>query len=141
MNKYRNPDSSIIGAEGMGFNEGTRIEEDIEFEDYGVFTNDNTYSITFNPYYNRPKIKIHQQESVRPPKSNQHITKPSVEPPVQMTDNWQYIRNDKAPRAPILPPYLKKPAKEQIQGAMNEKDKGNIIYGPQHKVNIENINY
>ena len=123
------------------FNEGTKTEHTVGFNHFGIFSNDNTYAVTFNPYYNRPPMKYMENKPVRPPKSNQHRTKPSIEPPVQMTDNWQYLRNDRAPKAPILPPYLKKPLKEPIQGAMNEKDKGRVIYGPQHKVKIENIIY
>ncbi len=142
MNKYRNPDSSIIGAEGEMFNEGTKTEHTIGFNHFGIFSNDNTYAITFNPYYNRPPIKYMENKPVRPPKSNQHRTKPLHEPPVSITDGGYYLKKDKAPKAPILPSYLKKPEKiGEIQGKANEKDKGNVIYGPQHKVKIENIIY
>ena len=128
MNQYRHPDAVIVGTEGQMFNQGAQIEANIDFEDYGVFTNDNTYSITFNPYYNRPKIKVIQQETVKRPKMGQRITKPSIEPPCSITENGMILRNDFVKEAPVLPPYLNKPLKEPIQGSSKEQDKGPINY-------------
>ena len=43
MNQYWNPYSVI--------NHAAQIEKEIKSKDYSVFTNDNTYSISINPYY------------------------------------------------------------------------------------------
>ena len=117
MNKYVNPNATTIGGEGMAWNEGTQIDKQIEFNHYGIFSNDNTYAITFNPYINRPPTKYLQQQTTKPPHTNQRITKINVEPPSSLTDGNQYIVNDKVNNPPLLPPYLQKPENlGEIQG-------------------------
>ena len=41
MNKYRNPNSTTVGTEGSMFNEGTKTEKNIEYNHFGIFSNDN----------------------------------------------------------------------------------------------------
>lgn len=142
MNKYRNPNSSIVATEGAMYNEGTKMEKKIDFNHYGIFSNDNTYAVTFNHKINRPPIKYFQNIPVKPPPSNQHITKPLHEPPVAITDGGYYLRKDKAKKAPELPPYLKKAEKlGEIQGKANEKNKGRIYYYKPHICNEKRIHY
>lgn len=142
MNKYRNPNSTTVGAEGAMFNEGTKTEKTIEFNHFGIFSNDNTYAVTFNPKINRPPTKYMENKPVKPPKSNQHKTKPLHEPPVSITDGGYYLKKDKAPKAPILPPYLKKPEKlGEIQGRADERNKGRIGYFKPINVKQANIHY
>lgn len=132
-----------VGAEGTMFNENVKIEKEMEqFNHYGIFSNDNTYAVMFNPKINRPPMKYFDNKPVRPPPSKQHITKPLHEPPVAITDGGYYLRKDKAPKAPELPVYLKKPEKlGEVQGLAQEKEKGRVIYGPTKKVKITNIVY
>lgn len=132
-NNYRSPETEIVGAEGMMVNEGTITDHNIEFNDYGIFANDNTYPVTFNPYFNRPKTVIIEQKPVRRPPWNEHRTKTYNEPPVSMTDGMFYLHNAEAKPPPLLPVHLKKPEDlAKIQGLAKEYNKGNIIYGPTH---------
>ena len=142
MNNYKNPHSTTIGTEGAMFNEAMKMEKKIDFNHYGIFSNDNTYAVSFNPNINRPPMKYFQNKPIKPPHTNQHITKPINEPPVSITDGGYFMKKDKPKEPPLLPPYLKKPEKlGEVQGKAHEKDKGQIIYGPKHKVKIENIVY
>ncbi len=142
MNKYRNPNSTTVGTEGAMFNEGTKTEKHIDFNHYGIFSNDNTYAVTFNQNINRPPTKYFENKPVRPPKSNQHVTRVSVEPPVSLTDGGYYLKNDKTKKPPILPPYLKKPEDPNIiQGKAEEKNKGNIYYYKPTKIKENKIHY
>lgn len=79
---------------------------------------------------------------MKPPPTNQHITKPLHEPPVAITDGGYYIKKDKANKPPLLPPYLKKPEKlGEIQGRANEKNKGNIDYYKPQQLTEKRIHY
>ena len=142
MNRYKDPNSSTVGAEGTMFNQATRTEKQIEYNHYGIFANDNTYAITFNPYINRPPTKYMADKPVKPPPSNQHITKPTVEPATSITDGGFYLKNNKTKKPPLLPPYLNKPEElGEIQGRAYEKDKAQIIREPNRKVKFETILY
>lgn len=142
MSNYRNPYSKTVGAEGTMFNENTKTEMQVDFNHYGIFSNDNTYAVTFNPKINRPPTKYFQDKPVKPPPSNQHITKPLHEPPVSITDGGYYIKKDKADKPPLLPVYLKKPENlGEIQGIANEKNKGNIGYYKPQKLTEKRIHY
>ena len=136
MNNYKNPNASIIGVDGLMFNQATILEQDIEYEDYGVFSNNNTYSVTFNPNINRPKIKVFQQEIIKRPKLNEPPIKTYTEPCVSITENGFYLTNSKCSDPPILPPYLQKPLNEKIQGTTNETDKSPLGYYKQHKIDF-----
>lgn len=141
-NKYKSPFSEIVGREGEMYNEATMTNPNLHFQHFGIFANDNTYAVTFNPLINRPFTKIMEHKPVRPPPTNQHITKPICEPPVSMTDSQFYLNNAKAITPPILPPYLKMPQDlARIQGLAKENNKGSIIYGPTHTVTTNNIIY
>ena len=142
MNKYGKPNSTTVGAEGTMFNEGTKTEKTIEFNHFGIFSNDNTYAVTFNQRINRPPTKYMENKPVKPPKSNQHNTRPLHEPTVSITVGVYYFKKDKAPKAPILPPYLKKPEKlGEIQGRADERNKGRIGYFKPINVKQANIHY
>lgn len=133
MNNYRSPETEIVGREGQMYNEATITDHNIEFNDFGIFANDNTYAVSFNPYYNRPKTKYIEQKPVRRPPWNQHRTKTYNEPPVSMTDGMFFMKNDSVKPPPLLPVHLKKPQDlARIQGLAKEHNKGNIIYGPTH---------
>ena len=137
MNKYRPANTTIVGASGQMTGEGAKHDRTIDYNHFGIYANDNTYAVTFNPHYNRPPTKIIEQKPIKQPPSNQHITKPIVEPPTSMTDGKVYLNNATANKPPLLPPYLNKPEDlARIQGLANEKDKGNIKYGPAHKNTI-----
>ena len=118
-NRYRSPNANIVGATGQMYNEATKIEKKIDNKDYGLFANDNTYSVTFNPYINKPQTKYIQNiPSKQPPQANQNITKPLHEPCVGITDGGFYIHEAKVKSAPLLPPYLNMPTDEaKIQGS------------------------
>ena len=136
-NDYRSVFSEIVGREGMMYNEATIKKKDIKFQHFGIFSNDNTYAVTFNPYINRPETKVFEHKPVRRPPTNQHITDHKHEPPVSMTDAKYYIHTGRAKTPPVLPKYLKKPEKYgNVQGRAHEKEKGNVIYGPEHKVYV-----
>lgn len=142
MNNYKNPESTTVGTEGTMFNENMKREKEVDYNHYGIFSNDNTYAVMFNPRINRPPIKYFENKPVRPPPSKQHITKPLHEPPVAITDGGYYLRKDKAPKTPKLPPYLKKPEKlGEIQGLACEKDKANVIREKNYTLKTENIIY
>ena len=142
MNNYKNPNSKSIGIEGAMYNENMKTEKDVVFNHYGIFSNDNTYAVTFNHKINLPPTKYFENKPVKQPPSNQHITKPLHEPPVCITDGGYFIRKDKASKPPELPPYLKKPEKlGEIQGKANEKNKGRIYYYKPQKLNLKNIHY
>ena len=137
MNKYRPANTTIVGASGQMTGEGAKHDRTINYNHYGIFANDNTYAVTFSPYINRPPTKIIEQKPIKPPQTNQHITKPLHEPPTSMTDAKFYLNNASADKPPLLPPYLNKPEDlGRIQGLANEKDKGNVLYGPAHKNTI-----
>ena len=142
MNNYKNPYSKTVGTEGAMFNEATKTEMQVDFNHYGIFSNDNTYAVTFNPKINRPPTKYFQDKPVKPPLSNQHITKPLHEPPVTITDGGYFIKKDKAEKPPLLPVYLKKPENlGEIQGRADEKNKGNIHYYKPQKLTEKRIHY
>lgn len=135
MNRYKDPNSSTVGTEGLMYNQATKTEKKIDYNHYGIFSNDNTYAVTFNPYINLPPTKYMTDKPVKPPPSRQRITKPTAEPAVALTDAGYLIKNDKSKKPPLLPPYLNKPEKlGEIQGRANEKDKSNIIYSKPQKV-------
>mgnify|MGYP001104307027 CR=1 FL=1 len=141
-NNYKSANSEIVGREGMMYNEATEKIKVINYPHHGIFSNDNTYAITFNVELNRPPTKFKEHKPVRPPHSNEHRTKGLHEPPVGFTDNFQYLHYDRVKPPPLLPPYLKKPEDlARIQGLSNEPNKGEIIYGPTHRVNVSNIVY
>ena len=98
MNRYRDPNSSTVGAEGTMYNQATRTEKTLNYNHYGIFANDNTYAVMFNPYINRPPTKYMTDKPVKPPPSKQHITKPTTEPATSITK-----------QPPLLPPYLTNP--------------------------------
>ena len=141
-NNYRSPDTEIVGREGQMFNEATLTDRTIEFEDFGIFANDNTYPVTFNPMYNRPKTKNLEYEDVRRPLLGERTTRPVNEPPVALTDGMFYLNNAQCKPPPVLPPYLQKPEDlAKIQGLAREYEKGNIIYGPTHEHTVTHIIY
>ena len=141
-NDYRSPHAEIVGREGMMFNEATMKNKDIEFQHFGVFSNTNTYSVTFNPFINRPPTQIiEHDEPVRFPDTREHITKPLHEPPVSITDGgfYRHIGQHDKP-VPLLPKYLKKPEPPAMQGRAREYNKQDIRYGPtQHVITQNNI--
>lgn len=142
MNKYKNPNSSTVGATGQMFNEATKTEQNINYNHFGIFANDNTYAITFNPYINRPPTKYIQHIPVKPPPTDEHITKTYNEPPTSLTDGRQYLNNSKSKPPPLLPPYLNKPEDlGVIQGNTDERNKSNIIYNKPININKRNIHY
>lgn len=127
-NRYRSPNSTITATTGQMWNEATRTERNVNFNHYGIFSNDNTYPVTFNPYVNRPPTRIIENKPINLPPAKQHITKPTIEPPVSLTDSLQYMKNDYAKPPPLLPPYLSKPSKEVMQGATDERNHLQIAY-------------
>ena len=142
MNKYKNPNSTTVGVSGCMVNENMRTEKQINYNHYGIFANDNTYAITFNPYINRPPTKQMTHYPIKPPPTNQHITRTYNEPPVSLTDGKTYLNNAASNAPPILPPFLNKPEDlATIQGLADEKNKGTIQYGPTHTINQTNIVY
>ena len=141
-NNYKSANSEIVGREGQMYNEATETNKQIKYQHYGIFTNTNTYAVTFNPMINRPETKYIENKPVRRPPEKQHMTKGLHEPPVSMTDGQYYIHHGHIKAPPLLPPYLKKPEKlGEVQGLAYEKNKGNVIYGPKHKVIVENNIY
>ncbi len=142
MNKYRSPNTKIVAGDGLMYNQATKIEKDIKYQHYGIYSNDNTYAVTFNPYINRPPTKFMQTESVRMPPSDQHITKPVCEPPVALSDSRMYLNNAQARPAPVLPPYLNKPEDlGRIQGLCDKRLKEYVIYGPTTTIKTQKIQY
>ena len=142
MNRYRDPNSSTVGAEGTMYNQATRTEKTLNYNHYGIFANDNTYAVMFNPYINRPPTKYMTDKPVKPPPSKQQITKPTTEPATSITDGGYYLKNNKTKKPPLLPPYLTNPEDlGAIQGRANEKDKSNIMYTKQQKVYQTHTNY
>lgn len=141
-NDCRSPQAEIVGREGMMFNQATMKKKDVPYQHFGIFSNDNTYAVTFNPFINRPPTtKIQPSKPVRFPDTQEHTTKPVNEPPVSMTDGGFYRHVGKVKPAPLLPVFLKKPEKPQIQGRAQEEDKGNIIYGPTQRIITQNNVY
>ena len=141
-NNYNSPNAEIVGREGQMYNEATETNQHVKYVHYGIFANTNTYAVTFNPMINRPETKYFQHQPIKRPPENQHRTKGLHEPPVSMTDGQYYLHHGQVKAPPLLPPYLKKPEKlGEMQGLAHEKDKGNIIYGPTHKVIVENNIY
>ena len=142
MNKYKNPNSTTVGVSGCMVNENMKTEKQINYNHYGIFANDNTYAVTFNPYINRPPTKQMIHYPIKPPPTNEHITKTYNEPPVSLTDGKVYLNNATSNTPPLLPPHLNKPEDlTKIQGLANEKNKGRIQYGPTHIVDKKNIIY
>lgn len=136
-NNYKSPSTEIAGREGQMYNQATITERKVPFYDHGVFSNDNTYAVTFNPYLNRPKTKFMEFETIKLPRPLEHTTKPLHEPPVALTDGKYYLHCPTAKRPPVLPPYLKQPEDlSKIQGLCRENDKGYVIYGPTHQNTI-----
>lgn len=132
-NNYKSPQTEIAGREGYMYNQATITDRVIKYPHYDIFSNDNTYAVTFNPFLNRPDTKIWEHETVKLPRPLEHTTKPLHEPPVVITDGKYYMHLPKAEAPPLLPPYLKQPEDlGKIQGLTREKDKGNVIYGPTH---------
>lgn len=141
-NDYKSSNIEIVGREGMMYNEATEKTKRVNYPHYGIFANTNTYAVTFNPMVNRPPTLMRENRPVRPPPSNEHITKITAEPPVFMTDGRHYMHYVKPQKTPLLPPYLQKPEPlGQIQGRAQEKNKADIIYGPRHQVHITNNVY
>ena len=141
-NNYRSPNAEIVGREGMMYNEATMKVTPIPNHPYGIFSNTNTYAVTFNPHINKPPTLKMENKPVRRPNNREHITIGEHEPPVSLTDGQYYLHYGKTKAAPVLPPYLKKPEKlGNIQGLMNQKDNGNVIYGPTHQVTVVNNVY
>ena len=142
MNRYRDPNSSTVGAEGTMYNQATRTEKTLNYNHYGIFANDNTYAVMFNPYINRPPTKYMTDKPVKPPPSKQQITKPTTEPATSITDGGYYLKNNRTKKPPLLPPYLTNPEDlGEIQGRAYEKDKSNIMYTKQQKVYQTHTNY
>lgn len=142
MNKYRNANTTIVGGEGMMYNQATEIVKKVDYPHYGIYSNDNTYAVTFNPQINRPPTQIIQSEVVKPPHTNQHITKPVCEPPVALSDSRMYLNNAQARPAPVLPPYLNKPEDlGRIQGLCDKRLKEYVIYGPTTTIKTQKIQY
>ena len=52
------PQAEIVGREGMMSNEATIKNKDIQYQHFGVFSNTNSYSVTFNPFINRQPSQI-----------------------------------------------------------------------------------
>ena len=137
-NDYKSPNAEIVGREGVMYNENTEKVRFIKGKHYGIFSNDNTYAVTFNPKVNLPPTIVRENKPVRPPPTNQHTTKGLHEPPVSLTDGKHYIHHGYVKKPPLLPPYLKKPEDlARIQGLADENNKGSIIYGPKHSVIIK----
>ena len=142
MNKYKNPNSTAVGTAGQMVNENMKTEKQINYQHYGIFANDNTYAVTFNPQINRPPTKHMTHYPIKPPPTNQHITITYNEPPASLTDGKVYLNNAAANAPPIIPPYLNKPEDlATIQGLADEKNKGRVIYGPTHIIKQKNIVY
>lgn len=142
MNKYKNPNSTTIGTTGCMYNESTTTNEDVEYNHYGIYSNDNTYAVTFNPHINRPPTKNMPHYPVRPPPTDEHMTLTQNEPPVSMTDGMHYLNNATTLPPPLLPPYLNKPQDlAAIQGLANERDKANLIYTKPANISFKNIHY
>ena len=127
-NKYKSVNSVIVGAEGKMHNENTQTIKNISKLDCGLFANDNTYAITFNPYLNQPDYKIIPEEHKKLEKTRQHITKPLNEPPTIITDNGKFIRKTHLPPTQFKPKYQKRENKNMIQGTCSEVFNTNIIY-------------
>lgn len=141
-NDYKSSNIEIIATEGMMYNEATLKRYTIPYEDHGIFRNDNTYAVTFNHDINRPIYYYFKLKPVRLPQTNEHTTKLTTEPPVCMTDGQYYIHSPRVKPPPMLPPYLGR-AEDYglLQGRAQERDKADIVYGPKHKVVVENIVY
>lgn len=146
MNKYacayKNPNSNIVGTSGQMYNEATKIEKNINYEDFGIYTNDNTYAVTFNHSINRPATKQLPEVKIKPPTTSQQVTKTFNEPPVALTENKIYFNNSSVKKPPLLPPYLNKPEDEGlIQGRTNGFNNGNIVYNHKNTINYKNLVY
>lgn len=142
MNKYKSPISTTFGTTGCMYNESTITMKDIEYNHYGLYANDNTYAVTFNPHINRPPTTYIPHNPVRPPQTNEQMTITQNEPSVSMTDGMHYLNNATSKPPPYLPPYLNRPDDQPtIQGLADEKNKANLIYFKPHNVNIKNIHY
>ncbi len=141
-NNYKSSNVEILGREGMMYNEATEKIRNINYPHHSIFSNDNTYAITFNVEMNRPPTKYKEHKPVRQPSTNEYRTRGLHESPVNLTDNLQYLHYSKCKPTPLLPPYLKRPEDSaRIQGLANESNKGSIIYGPTRRVNVSNIVY
>ena len=142
MNKYKSPNSTAVGTSGCMFNENMKTEKQIEYKHYGIFANDNTYAVTFNPQINRPPTKHMTHYPIKPPPTNQHITITYNEPPASLTDGKAYLNNAESNPPPILPPYLNKSEDlASIQGLADEKNKGRIDYYKPITVDKKFIHY
>lgn len=128
MNRYRSPYSDIVGTSGQMYNEATKTERVINYNHYGICVNDNTYAVTFNPYINRPPTTVTQQDVIKLPRHNEHITKTYNEPPAGFTENNVYIASASVESPPLLPPYLNEPLEEVIQGKTDAED--SALYTP-----------
>lgn len=96
LSNYRSPNSTVIGGEGHMYGEAMKTDRSINYQDFGIFANDNTYAVTFNPFFNQPKTEVHVNPPVRPPPTNQRVTKTFNEPPADITDNGMYVKNPTA---------------------------------------------
>ena len=141
-NDYKSSNIEYIATDGMMYNEATLKRYTIPYEDHGIFRNDNTYAVTFNHDYNRPIYYYFKLKPVRLPPTNEHKTKLTTEPPAFMTDGLRYIHSSRVKPPPLLPPYLGRAEDHGLlQGRALEFNKGNVIYGPKHKVVVENNVY
>ena len=142
MNKYKNPNSTAVGTAGQMVNENMKTEKQINYQHYGIFANDNTYAVTFNPQINRPPTKHMTHYPIKPPPTNQLITITYNEPPASLTDGKAYLNNATSNTPPIIPPYLNKPEDlATIQGLADEKNKGRIDYYKPITVDKKFIHY
>ena len=142
MNKYRSPNSTTVGTAGQMVNEGLKTEKQINYPHYGIYSNDNTYAVTFNPYMNRPPTKMFSHYPIKSPPTNQRITKTYNEPPVSITENNVYLSNAASKESPILPPYLNEPEDNSvIQGLSEEKNKDQIDYIEPITIDKKSIHY
>lgn len=141
-NDWKSPYSENIATEGLWYNHNTVKKKVIHFPHYGIYTNDNTYAVTFNPMMNRPETVVYEYYPQRPPHTGEHKTKPEHEPPVCISDSGKYIhQGGKVKDGPKLPPYLKRYDKPEIQGRAMEYNKGSIKYGPTQHLVTQNIIY
>ena len=140
--KYKSPHSTITGGMGYMWNEATVRKIKIPYEDYGIYSNDNTYAITFNEKLNRPPMWKTDEKIIRYPSTKQRETKTYFEPPVSMTDGRFFVKSDKCQKTPVLPVYLKKPEDlGRIQGLTKNGIQEYVIYGPTHTITETRILY
>ena len=124
------------------YNQATQIVQKIDYPHYGIFSNDNTYPVTFNPYKNRPPTEIIQRDVARPPHTSERMTKPFCEPPVDLSDARMYLHHATSKPAPVLPPYLNKPQDlGQVQGVCDKRMQEYIQFFPPYPVVQKNIQY